>query len=182
MTSQTLPESGTTSFTYDSAGRLYTKTDARSVVTTLAYDNINRVTQRSYSDSTPTVSFGYDASSQAGLRTSMTDGLGSVTYSYDTRDRLTSESRSLTGISGTFSTSYVYNVKGDVTQMTYPSGRVVNFGYATGGGCCNSRLASVGDGTTSTTLLNSIAFNAAGRSHQPDAEPRIERGDRNVHL
>jgi len=35
-----------------------------------------------------------------------------------------------------------------MTQMTYPSGRVVNFNYATGGGCCNSRLASVVDQTT----------------------------------
>jgi hypothetical protein len=38
----------------------------------------------------------------------------------------------------------------DLTQMTYPSGRVVNFNYATGGGCCNSRLDSVADQTTST--------------------------------
>jgi RHS repeat-associated protein len=35
--------------------------------------------------------------------------------------------------------------------MTYPSGRVVNFNYATGGGCCNSRLSSVADATTSTS-------------------------------
>lgn len=164
MTSQTLPESGTTSFTYDSAGRLGTKTDARSIVTTMAYDYANRLTQRSYSDSTPTVTFTYDGSTSAekGLRTGMSDGLGSVTYNYDARDRLTSEARSLTGISGTFSTSYGYNIKGDVTQMTYPSGRVINFGYATSGGCCNSRLSSVDDGTTGLTLLDSIAFNAAG--------------------
>src|ERR1043165_6342475 len=44
----------------------------------------------------------------------------------------------------------------------YPSGRVVNFGYATGGGCCNSRLASVADQTTSTTLADTMTFNAAG--------------------
>lgn len=105
MSSQTLPESGTTSFTYDGAGRLSTKTDARSVVTTMTYDNINRVTQRSYSDSTPSVSFTYDQSSQTGLRTTMSDGLGSATYTYDTMDRLTQESRTLTGVTGTFSTS-----------------------------------------------------------------------------
>lgn len=47
-------------------------------------------------------------------------------------------------------------------MLTYPSGRVVNFGYATGGGCCNSRLSSVADATTGTTLASSISFNAAG--------------------
>ncbi len=48
--------------------------------------------------------------------------------------------------------------------MTYPSGRVVNFNYATGGGCCNSRLASVVDQTTGAAVLNSISYNAAGES------------------
>src|SRR2546422_9930547 len=92
----------------------------------------------------------------------MTDSLGTVTYQYDAKDRPTQEQRTLTGITGTFTTSYVYNYKGDMTQMTYPSSRVVNFNYATGGGCCNSRLASVVDQTTGTTLLNSIGYNAAG--------------------
>src|SRR5437667_6906310 len=92
----------------------------------------------------------------------MTDSLGAVTYQYDTMDRLTQEQRTLTGITGTFTTSHLYNFKGDLTQMTYPSGRVVNFNYATGGGCCNSRLASVVDQTTNTTVAGSLAYNAAG--------------------
>src|SRR5438552_10130971 len=45
--------------------------------------------------------------------------------------------------------------------MTYPSGRVVNFTYATGGGCCNSRLSVVTDQTTGATLANNISFNAS---------------------
>jgi hypothetical protein len=53
-------------------------------------------------------------------------------------------------------------LKGDLTTMTYPSGRVVNINYATGGGCCNSRLASVVDQTTSTTVKNGLSYNAAG--------------------
>jgi uncharacterized protein RhaS with RHS repeats len=71
-------------------------------------------------------------------------------------DRLIQEVRTLTtGCSDTgFATGYAYNKKGDLTQMTYPSGRVVNFNYATGGGCCNSRLASVVDQTTNTTLVS----------------------------
>jgi len=54
-----------------------------------------------------------------------------VTYQYDTKDRLTQEQRTLTGVTGTFTTSYVYNFKGDLTQMTYPSGRVVQYNYTT---------------------------------------------------
>jgi hypothetical protein len=48
--------------------------------------------------------------------------------------------------------------------MTYPSGRVVNFRYATGGGCCNSRLDAVGDATTNTLLAATISYNAAGET------------------
>src|SRR5204863_8468125 len=113
-----------------------------------------------YSDGTPSVSFNYDT---ANRRSQMTDSLGTVTYQYDAKDRPIQEQRTLSGITATFTTSYVYNYKGDMTQMTYPSGRVVNFNYATGGGCCNSRLASVVDQTISTTLLSSISYNAAGQ-------------------
>jgi RHS repeat-associated protein len=181
MTSETLPESGTTTFTYsydananpDSA--LRTKTDARGKVTTMSYGNsggaLHQLVSRSYSDSTPAVSFGYNS---LGLRNSMTDGLGSVTYSYDSNtDKLTQESRSLTGVTGTFTTSYVYNIKGDLTSMTYPSGRAVEFKYATGGGCCNSRLEYVKDLTTNAKAASGLTFNAAGetltRTLNPDA-------------
>jgi hypothetical protein len=46
--------------------------------------------------------------------------------------------------------------------MTYPSGRVVNLNYQTGGGCCNSRLSSVVDQTTGTTINGGLTYNAAG--------------------
>src|SRR2546422_1037450 len=121
MTTETLPESGTTTFTYTMTtdnpdGALRTKTDARSVITTMAYGTtggaIHQLASRSYSDSTPTVSFGYNTQ---GMRTSMTDGLGSVSYTYDSNtDKLTQESRTLTGVSGTFTTGYSYNIKGDL--------------------------------------------------------------------
>jgi YD repeat-containing protein len=182
MTSQNLPESGTTTFNYSVSsdnpdGALRTKTDARGTVTTMAYGTsggtIHQVVSRSYSDGTPTVSFGYNS---RGLRTSMTDGLGNVSYTIDTNtDRLTQESRTLTGVTGTFTTGYVYNIKGDLTQMTYPSGRVVNFNYATGGGCCNSRLSSVVDQTTGATMTGRHDLQRGRRTADPDAESRSER-------
>ena len=55
------PESGTTTYTYPVTGALCagdpsvvcTRKDARSVTTTYAYDALNRVTSKSYSDGTP---------------------------------------------------------------------------------------------------------------------------------
>src|SRR5437773_1523956 len=129
------------------------------VTTTYNYNAVHKPTSQTYSDGTPSVTFQYDT---ANRRSQMMDGLGIVTYQYDAKNRPTQEQRTLTGISGTFTTSYVYNYKGDMTQVTYPSGRVLNFNYATGGGCCNSRLASVVDQTTGTTVLSSSSYNAAG--------------------
>jgi YD repeat-containing protein len=55
-------ESGTVSYTYDSASNLLTRTDARGYVTTYGgYDALNRPTTITYSDGTPTVTLGYDA-------------------------------------------------------------------------------------------------------------------------
>ncbi len=55
------PESGTSSYTYDNVGNVSSKTDNRSITTAYSYDALNRVTGKSYSDGTPTVTYGYDA-------------------------------------------------------------------------------------------------------------------------
>jgi RHS repeat-associated protein len=64
------PESGTRSYTYDAASNMVTKTapapnqtGSSTVTTTYSYDALNRVTQKSYSDSTPTAYFAYDGTS-----------------------------------------------------------------------------------------------------------------------
>jgi YD repeat-containing protein len=58
--------------------------------TSYSYDRAGRLTDIDYSDSTPDVGFDYD---NAGNRTEMTDGAGTVSYSYDNLDRLTDVSR-----------------------------------------------------------------------------------------
>ena len=63
-------------YTYDDDGHMLTATDARGVVTTYQYDSLGRATQRSYSDNTSTVIYGYDANGSTGMRTSMSDSVG----------------------------------------------------------------------------------------------------------
>ena len=118
-TSQTLPESGTTTYEYNAHGLLEWQTDALGVTTTYDYDMGHRLTSRSYTDSTPAVSFLYYTT---GNRKQMIDALGTVSYDYDAMDRLTLEERTLTGLPGTFTTGYTYNRKGNLTQVTDPSG------------------------------------------------------------
>jgi RHS repeat-associated protein len=60
--SQTLPESGVDSWTFDTplVGQLSTHTDARNITTTVAVDNLFRTTGLTFSDSTPPVQYYYD--------------------------------------------------------------------------------------------------------------------------
>jgi YD repeat-containing protein len=84
---------GTWSYTYDALGELLTQTDAKSQVTTLTYDLLGRVTQRSEADLTAT--WTYDTASHGvGLLASEATPSGSAgqtgysrTYAYDTLSR-----------------------------------------------------------------------------------------------
>lgn len=120
------PDTGTTEYTYDAAGNRLTQTDANSVTTTYTYDNAYRLKTISYPDTTLNVTLTYDGgTNQKGRLTAMTDGSGSSTFSYDVYGNLTQEAKTVGG--NTHTTSYVYDAANLVTQITYPSGRVVDY-------------------------------------------------------
>jgi YD repeat-containing protein len=56
------PETGTISYSYDLNSNLAKKTDNRGIVINYSYDQLNRLYSKTYSDSTPPVSFLYDTS------------------------------------------------------------------------------------------------------------------------
>jgi RHS repeat-associated protein len=163
-----------TTYDYDSAGRLSGKTspigqawtysydagdnltkivdaagngtsgDPDDGTTIRTFDELNRLTGINYSDSTPDVTFSYDA---AGNRTGMTDGQGSATYSYDDRGRLTQLAR------GTSVLSYEYDLASNITRRTYPDGTEVNLTYDD-----DSQINTVTQGSTVTDY----SFDPAG--------------------
>jgi RHS repeat-associated protein len=74
---------------------------------------------------TANVSFAYDA---AGHRTSMTDGLGSVSYNYNNLAQLTSETRNFSGV-GSYTLTYGYNLAGELASITNPWSAQVSYAY-----------------------------------------------------
>ena len=142
LTSALNPESGTIGYVYDPNGNLLQKTDARGVVTSYQYDALNRVTQRNYTTPNGTpgtgllanyrpasdVTYTYDdqqVPNSKGRLTRVTSGESETRYlSYDLLGRITSQQQSTDGVAYD-PTSYAYNLAGQLTEQTYPSGRKV---------------------------------------------------------
>jgi len=160
LQTRTTPEQGTTTYSYFRNDTIQTITDARGATTTFSYNNRDLVTGISYGvpsgvAATPNVSFAYDG---ARNRTSMTDGLGSVSYTYNELSRLTSETRTFTNV-GSFALSYTYNLAGELTSITNPWGVQVGYDYDQTG-----RPASVsGSGYAGvSSYVNSLSYRAFG--------------------
>jgi len=142
VTSTTDPLQRGTSFTYDGVGNQLTLVDAQSQTTTYAYDSANQLTAISYNDGhTPNVTnITYDSD---GHRTAMTDGTGTSSWVWDSLHRMTSSTNGAGQTVG-----YGYDLKGQLTSITYPGSHVVQRGYDDAG-----RLTSVSDWLGHTTTF-----------------------------
>ncbi len=131
-TQMTDPDMGAWTYTYDAQGNLATQTDAKGNITTLIYDGLNRLVSKTFSNGSPAITYSYDAGTNKGYRTGMTDGTGSTSWVYDARGRLIREDKTI--LDQTFTTQYGYNSADQVISMTYPTNEVVNFTYLPQGG------------------------------------------------
>ncbi|MGI9302296.1 MAG: RHS repeat-associated core domain-containing protein [Gammaproteobacteria bacterium] len=127
LTTQASPDTGATTYTYDAAGNRASQTDARGIAAHYTYDALNRLTHIQYPDSSRNVTYAYDnsgASNGTGRLTGMSDASGSTAYGYDGRN-LVAESRVIQG--ATYLTQYGYDGADNLIQITYPSGRIVDY-------------------------------------------------------
>jgi RHS repeat-associated protein len=143
--SATTPESDTTQYSYDANGNLMSRTDNRNITTNYcAYDGLNRVTCKTYSDGTPAAHLYYDESSvTVGAWTSPTLAYptGRLTHTttlsssgtiltatvqdYDPMGRTQNYwqcAPSSCGASSIPHSYYHYNLSGDVDWWTHPAG------------------------------------------------------------
>jgi len=122
---QVSSDTGTTTFTYDIAGNQLSKTDAKNIIVNYSYDALNRLTDIDYPTDALDVTLTYDTGTNSkGRLSQITDGSGTTAYSYNTLGQVSSKISTISGKS--FSVSYRYNGSGQLTQITQPSGRVVN--------------------------------------------------------
>lgn len=131
LTKLTSPDTGVTTFTFDKAGNILTKTDARGVTVTFTYDALNRVLTQSYSDASENITYTYDDTANGnkgiGRLTQVTDQSGSTSFVYDSFGNVSKETRVIEG--QTYITEYHFDTNGEMTGMTYPSGRVLTYSF-----------------------------------------------------
>ena len=121
LASIALPGGDTTTFnSYDVAGHLLQKTDARGIVTNFEYtDAAGALSAIKYPARTArNAAFTYDG---YGRLINRTDGTGSESYSYSSRDQLLSKTTTYTGLSGQ-TLSYSYYANSSRAGMTTPAG------------------------------------------------------------
>jgi RHS repeat-associated protein len=166
------PESGLISYVYDANGNVLQKvlpapnqagTATHSI--SYCYDTLNRVTGRAYSwqncqngklpEGTAAVSYSYDQGTNGiGHLTSFTDQAGSAKYSYDMLGRMSSEQRTIAGV--TKSMSYTYNLDGSIASIIYPSGAVITYTLDSAG-----RILQAIDSGNNITYVTGATYNAA---------------------
>ncbi|PCK00935.1 MAG: hypothetical protein COA42_23640, partial [Alteromonadaceae bacterium] len=138
---QISPDTGSSYFKYDIAGRMIEKVDARGETTQYRHDLIGRVTDVIYpSANDENIHYVYDARQTHQANDATNDeqyligriaevhqSTGTSYYEYNHRGQVAKHHYSIGAQQ--YAVEYHYAKGGKLEQMTYPSGRVVNYGH-----------------------------------------------------
>jgi RHS repeat-associated protein len=150
-------------YTYDNNGNVASTTDSRNKTITGTYDNLNRLTLRDYSDTTPDVSFAFDNPSIPNSKGQLTAVSSTVSANYytafDELGRIKSNQQVTNGTTYNFP-NYSYDLSGAMVQQTYPSGRVVKTESDSIGRL--SKVTSQIPSQVERTYLSNLSYTAFG--------------------
>jgi RHS repeat-associated protein len=161
---RTSPDSGTTVYTYNALGKPTQITDGRSVVTNLTYDNAGRLLTKQYPAATgENITISWDSTTGGnygiGRITEIDDASGSIKYTYNVLGQVSQEKKTTSGV--VYTIGYTYDLDGKVTQITYPSGRIVNYSRDSDGrisGATTKQSSS----SSAVTLASSVVYEPFG--------------------
>jgi YD repeat-containing protein len=131
------PDRGTSTYVYNAAGQLTKSTDGRAQVVTYTLDLLGRVTTKVPTSLTAqTVTYTWDTggltgSYGVGRLGKMVDGSGTTQFQYDPRGNLLAKQQKI-GTTTAAQVLYAYDLNNRITQITYPSGRIVQYAYEPG--------------------------------------------------
>jgi len=148
MVTETDPLSRSTAFAYNSRGKLTSRTKPDNGTITYVYDAVGRILEKHYPDNT-TATYSYDQNGN--MITAANQNIG-YAFTYDVNNRLT-------GVTDSFyrTVTYQYDAAGNRTSMTSPEGLTTTYTYNDAG-----RLTGTGNFAGYFTLT----YDAAGRRTQ----------------
>lgn len=176
----TSPDTGISTATYDAAGNLKTRTDARNITATYGYDLIDRVTSVAYPDASRNLGFTYDtapAECPAGetfhigrLARMTVGGSDGTAFCYDRFGNLTRKVQTTQGRSFTVRYDHAPRVRNGtdapgrprpptalVFGMTYPDGAQLRIGR-NGRGEATDLTVTLANGQTKTLLSGTVHY------------------------
>ncbi len=176
---------GVMAYTYDPDNNVQTRKDARGITTSYSYDNLNRVTSKTYSDGTATACFQYDQAAggkgylsaewtQSGSCSSTPPGSAGLTEreigSYDPMGRILTDEQCLTigncGSSSLYSLSYTYDWAGNIRSFTNGLGGSSALTFNTTYNVADRLISVTGSpsagGSGSTALFTASGYTASG--------------------
>jgi RHS repeat-associated protein len=160
---ETSPDRGTSIYYYDLAGAMTAAIDGQGQRIDYIRDILGRVTKK-----TPVgrpvgevITYSYDAggigSYQKGRLTKFVDGSGTTSFQYDHRANMLLKRQAL-GTTTAANLTYAYNLADRVTQITYPSGRIVGYVRDSKQRITTVRTKALSSVTTWTNLATSIQY------------------------
>lgn len=165
LVKQVSPDSGQTTFTYDNAGNLASETDARGITVSYRYDALNRLTRTTYPDTDESIAFFYDNTANdnkgIGRLTGVVTEAGiNRNYHYGELGQLLTESYIIDTLAGSqnYNLSYQYDVAGQSTGMTYPSGRTLTYTLNSDGQITAVTTLASGQNQTSQSLVSNASY------------------------
>jgi RHS repeat-associated protein len=161
-------------YQYDANGNLTEKTDARGVVSTYVYDELNRNKTIDYSDTStinPDVSRFYDGATKGvgrfwyaykGDESAANNVYKTAIDEYDALGRPNAQQQSfkLNNVWKSYPVSRTYNLAGGVLTQTYPSDHTVSYAYDSAGRT-ETFTGTLGDGTQ-RSYANGINYSSWG--------------------
>jgi len=156
-----------TSYGYNPDGSVSGVTDARGVITNYVYNNRGLVTDITWNVGATGIADPADVDityDDAGNRLTMTDGLGTMAYEYNSLSQMTAETRDFTDTltyapNGVYRLEYSYHVGGQLKSLEDPYEDVINYGRDKSGRMSSVTGSSYG---SVTSYISSPEYRAWG--------------------
>jgi RHS repeat-associated protein len=160
------PDRGANTFYYNEAGERTASIDGRGQRVDFTRDILGRVTSKTpQGHSGEAVTYTYDTagisgSYGVGRLSNVTDAAGTTSFAYDHRGNLLTKRQALG--SGTVDLAYTYDLADRISQVAYPSGRLVAYDRDSKGRVTQVKTKASASDPTWTTLASSMTYEVWG--------------------